>query len=285
MDGLRPPLERQKEMNVHLLIIDPQNDFCDPQGALFVKGADADMQRLADMVDRLGDSIEDIHVTLDSHHLNDIAHPNWWKDASGNHPAPFTIITAADVDAQVWTTTVPGLYRRSLEYVQKLEQNKRYPLCIWPPHCLIGSVGAAVTPVLMDSLSRWAEKHFRTVDFVTKGSNVFTEHYSAVKADVPDANDPSTQINTRLIQTLKDADMVAIAGEASSHCVANTVTDIADAFGDDSFVSKLVFLQDASSPVTTFESYADKFVQEMTARGMQVSSTADFLTRALAATP
>jgi len=36
-------------MNVHLLIIDPQNDFSNPQGSLFVPGADDDMKRLATM--------------------------------------------------------------------------------------------------------------------------------------------------------------------------------------------------------------------------------------------
>ena len=39
---------------VHLLIIDPQNDFCSPdKGSLFVPGADQDMLRLATMVDRI----------------------------------------------------------------------------------------------------------------------------------------------------------------------------------------------------------------------------------------
>ena len=270
-------------MNVHLLIIDPQNDFCDPNtGALYVNGADQDTNRLADMIDRLGSSISDIHVTLDSHHFNDIAHPNWWRDSSGNPPGPFTIITAADVENQVWTTAVPGLYRRSLDYVKALEANNRYPLCIWPPHCLIGTPGSAVWPRLMKSLNDWAAGEFNTIDFVTKGSNVFTEHYSAVKADVPDPLDPTTQINTRLIDILQSADMIAIAGEASSHCVANTVRDIADAFGNDSYVKKLVFLSDASSPVTGFEQYSDSFINEMKARGMQISTTADFLVRQMA---
>ncbi len=30
-----------------LLVIDPQNDFCDPSGALFVPGAPTDVARLA----------------------------------------------------------------------------------------------------------------------------------------------------------------------------------------------------------------------------------------------
>jgi nicotinamidase-related amidase len=40
---------------LHLLIIDPQRDFCDPNGTLAVPGADADMKRLSDMINRIGD--------------------------------------------------------------------------------------------------------------------------------------------------------------------------------------------------------------------------------------
>ena len=49
-------------MKLHLLIIDPQNDFCSSQGSLYVPGADQDMGRLARLVDRLKDKIADIHV-------------------------------------------------------------------------------------------------------------------------------------------------------------------------------------------------------------------------------
>ena len=80
---------------IHLLIIDPQNDFCDPQhGSLYVPGADTDMQRLADMITQMKHQLCDIHVTLDSHHLIDIAHPAFWQDSLGNPPAAFTQITA-----------------------------------------------------------------------------------------------------------------------------------------------------------------------------------------------
>lgn len=37
-------------MRIYLAIIDPQNDFCAPEGALFVPGASADMERLAQMI-------------------------------------------------------------------------------------------------------------------------------------------------------------------------------------------------------------------------------------------
>jgi nicotinamidase/pyrazinamidase len=262
---------------VELLIIDPQIDFCDPKkGALYVPGAEDDMRRLAAMIVRLKDKIDDIHVTLDSHHFVHIAHPIFWKDSRGNHPAPFTKITRDDAENGVWTTTVPSMYRRAMDYVRKLEENGRYELTIWPPHCLIGSPGHAVFPELFSALGEW-EQRFALVDYVTKGSNIMTEHYSAVRADVPDPADASTQINTRLVETLQNADLVVVAGEARTHCLANTVRDIAENFGDDSLISKLVLLTDASSDIPGFEPHAETFVREMTARGMQLSTTTEFL--------
>ena len=262
---------------IELLVIDPQVDFCDPaRGALYVPGAERDMARLAAMVRRLKGRLDDIHVTLDSHHFIHIAHPVFWKDSQGRRPPVFTRISRADVEGGVWTPTAPGMYRRALEYVRRLEQNGRYELTVWPPHCLIGSPGHAVFPELFAALNEW-ESRFAFVDYVTKGSNILTEHYSAVLADVPDPSDASTQINTRLIETLEQADLVAIAGEARTHCLANTVRDIADGFGDDSFVSKLVLLTDASSDIPGFEPHAQSFMADMAARGMQLSTTTEFL--------
>ena len=263
--------------NVHLLLIDPQVSFCDPKGELFVAGADKDMVRLAKMVDRISGKLEDIHVTLDSHHLVDVAHPIFWKAADGSHPSPFTIITTSDVKNGVWTPTKPSLTKRMTEYVEALEKGGKYPLCIWPPHTRIGSVGHSVSPLLFEALTRWEENEFAIVDYVTKGSNIYTEHYSIFKAEVVAPDDPTTQINTRLVDILMEADLVAIAGEASSHCLRNSVLDLAECFNDDSYVSKLVLLTDGCSPVTGFEKQADDFIKSMTARGMQLSTTVDFL--------
>ena len=266
-------------MDLRILIIDPQNDFCDPRGTLPVPGADRDMVRLAEMIRRLKGKISDIHVTLDTHHYVDIAHPIFWVDSEGRHPDPLiTIISVDDVENGVWRTTNPQLQKRALEYVKSLRDNSRYALVIWPAHCLIGSWGYGVFPELLHSLIEW-EKDFCMVDYVTKGSNIYTEHYSAVQADVPDPQDPSTMLNTRLVQTLEEADIIALAGEALNFCLANTVTDIANNFGEEN-IKKLVLLKDATSPVPgkDFEPLSEIFLKDMTARGMQVSTTTDFLT-------
>jgi nicotinamidase-related amidase len=262
-------------MNLQFLIIDPQNDFCHSQGNLFVPGADKDSERLAAMLKRHRSQIDDIHVTLDSHHLLDIAHPLFWVDSRGQHPKPFTRITEAEVQSGKWKTTHPGFQARALAYVKALKANGRYDLTIWPPHCLIGSSGNNVAAPVAEALAAW-EADLALVDYVTKGSNIWTEHYSAVQADVPDPEDPGTQLNTRLIETLETADLIALSGQALSHCVANTIRDIADNFGDAN-IGKMVLIEDTTSPVPGFEAVAEQFLVEMKRRGMRTARSSEYL--------
>lgn len=264
--------------NTVLITIDPQNDFGDRRGSLFVPGADNDMARLAKLIQNNQSRITDIHVTMDSHQLIHIAHPIYWIDSKGvNHPNPFTQITAADVTNGVWRAFNPRWQSRSQEYVNKLTTNNRYPLIIWPPHCLIGSWGHSLVPVISEALINWERDTFNRVNFVAKGSNLFTEHYSAVQADVPDDSDPSTKLNTTLIDAIAEPsiDEIITTGEALSHCVANTLTDIADTFGDDN-IKKLTLLLDTTSNVPGFEKQGQEFVAKMVKRGMKTTTTKDW---------
>ena len=262
---------------LEFLIVDPQNDFSDaPDAALPVTGAGADAERLAHLLERLRDRIDGIRVTLDTHQLLDIAHPVFWVDDAGRRPAPFTQISVADVENGIWRAYDRQAQQRALAYVRALRDNGRYQLTIWPPHCLIGTWGHNVMPVVAKALRAWEEAKFARVDYVIKGHNPWTEHYSAVQADVPDPADPGTQINRRLIQVLENADVVALSGQALSHCVANTVRDIADQFGQAS-IRKLVLIEDTSSPVPGFEALARQFVTDMRQRGMKTAKAADFL--------
>ena len=169
---------------------------------------------------------------MDTHHLVDVDHPIFWTDPKGNHPAPFTIITVEDVEKGRWSPADPSLRDRMRGYVRALDASGRYPLCIWPPHCLIGSWGHNVFEPLRKALLEWEER-YAMVEYVVKGTSPYTEHYSAVQADVPDDSDPSTLPNRRLIEAVKGADTVVVAGEASSHCLANTVRDLAVHLGEE----------------------------------------------------
>ncbi|MEI6761437.1 MAG: cysteine hydrolase, partial [Betaproteobacteria bacterium] len=86
-----------------LLIIDPQNDFLDIDGAaLPVAGADADMTRLAGWLAQHQTAVRAITATLDSHPSVGIERTSFWLQADGSDAAPFSVVTAAAVRAGQW---------------------------------------------------------------------------------------------------------------------------------------------------------------------------------------
>lgn len=257
-----------------LLIIDPQNDFCAPEGALSVPGATEDCLRLIKMIDGLGARLNSIHVTMDTHHIFHIAHPIFWLDKNGKMPDPYTIITSESIANGEFRAAVPQYQHYAIEYVSTLEKTGKYNLCIWPPHCLIGSWGHDIYEPLSKSLINWeCSLPGRIVDYTYKGSNVRTEHYSAIRAEVSDAADPSSRTNFTLIERLKSADNIAIAGEAMSHCVANTVRDLITCIP----AEKLIVLTDASSNVPGFEKLGADFTTEIESVGVKLMTTEEFL--------
>jgi nicotinamidase-related amidase len=253
-----------------------QNDFCSPNGSLFVPGADQDVIRVSKFVKRIGKKINDIHVTLDSHRTVQVFHPIFWCDASGKHPNPFTVIGVSDVEQGKWMTTNPSWRQRGLEYVKALAEKGRFPLVIWPYHTIIGSVGHSLVPCLSEALTDWEKSRFAMVDYCVKGDFYFSEAYGALESEVPAPEEASTMLNTRLVDMLQQADDLLIMGEALSHCVKNTVEQVAKAFGDVN-LDKFVLMTDCCSNVPTFEKLGDDFVKNMVARGMRVSTSVDYL--------
>lgn len=248
-----------------LLIVDPQNDFVNPKGALYVPGACEDMLRLASLVDE-AQFIRDIFVTLDSHNAVHIAHPVCWVNSNGDNPAPFTQITEEDVVKGRWIHAQPAQRAWSQEYLKKLKKlGRSYPMIVWPPHCLLGTWGHNVHPSLAAALRRWEERTGTPVHYIIKGDSPMTEHYSALRADVP-TNDPKTHTLEWLIRDLEASYQVLVAGEASSHCVNYTVRDLMSEFSSHN-IPKLTLLQDAMSPVTGFEEEADALFKDVVAAG------------------
>ena len=258
-----------KQKNI-LFIIDPQIDF-HPGGALGVPGAHEDSSRIAEFIQKNQHSIDEIYVSLDSHHRTHIAHGVFWKDSSGNHPSPFTLIRNADVEEGTWTPSDSTLLAHAKSYTRALEEKGRFVVCIWPEHCLIGTTGHAVIPVLNDALQSWVQSRMKTIQYIHKGTNCLTEMYSALAAEVPMEDDPSTALNTELLAQLHNADSVFICGEAKSHCVNYTMRDIATNWKKDP--SALVLLSDCTSSVPGFEEAGEAFEQEMIAMGCRVEQS------------
>lgn len=247
------------------LIIDAQFDFCHPEGALFVPGAEGDVARMATLIRQYADQIDHIVVTLDTHHVLDIAHPLFWHDAAGNHPQPFTPITAADVDAGRWIPRFSAQKART--YVHNLEADGQFTHFIWPEHCLIGSRGAALHDTLLPALHEWTRARDRDYVTVQKGLYPLSEHFGIFRAQVPDPAIPETQLNTALIADLDRFDAVYLMGEAKSHCVANSLKQILD-FAP-ALVPKLTVVTDCTSDVTGLGHLGDPIYADALARGVR----------------
>jgi nicotinamidase/pyrazinamidase len=285
------PQKRPMKQAIQLLVIDPQNDFCDlPQAylpldpltglvvspALPVAGAHADMQRIAALIRAGSAGLTDITVTLDSHHRLDIAHPTFWRQRDGSAVPAFTPVTAAQVRNGAYQPRDKAALSRTLQYLDELEARGRYTLMIWPVHCEIGSWGHNVHADVRAAYNQWEEQQLRVARMVSKGENPWTEHYSAVMAEVPDAQDDGTQLNKDLIALLREADTILIAGEASSHCVKATTEHVVDNLPA-GYPQRITLITDCMSPVGGFAPQHEAFLSDMRSRGVKLATAAEVL--------
>jgi len=259
-----------------VLIIDAQNDFCHPKGSLFVPGAPEDISRLCILLDRLIEkgNLRNFHITLDTHFVTDISHPAFWRDERGNQPEPFTQIRLEDLASGKWTPADAKAKARVADYLRKLEATGKYRHTIWPEHCILGSWGHLLEERVLYRVTGWERSEVKRSDYILKGMNQWTEHYSVLKAEVEDSEDPGTGLNRRLLEDLSSAEMVLISGQALSHCVANTIRDMIEAM-DQKTLQKLVLLEDTTSSVPGFENLGEEILQVAKRTGIRVCRTID----------
>lgn len=260
-------------MKTVLLIIDPQNDFCNSKGSLYVPGSEDDMARLASLIGEAGSRISSIIMTADDHLPNDIAHPGYWACADGSEPQPYAAISSSDVASGRYIPT-GGSMEITLRYLRALEKAGKQHT-IWPMHCIAGSWGADIDSAVLSAAMSWAsgsDRHFR---IVRKGYYPYSEHYGAFAAEVQDPGVPSTIYNKELESELASFDRLLIAGEAKSHCVKNTIAQLIES--NPALMSKVWILEDAMHPVPGFEGAADGVILKAKSLGAQYCSTRDFI--------
>lgn len=277
-----------------LLIIDPQEDFCEPEngvgGALAVKGGRAALKRVASFIERYGSKLDDIVITLDCHNPLHIAHPIWFRDENDRPLEPFTTVVESKSEMLYGSLDANGFHAKgkahctrlgftewTLNYLRQLAAGKRYPHMIWPPHCLIGTPGGCMIPEIAAASRRWEEREIGVASKISKGSNIKTEHFGALRAEVIDPEDSSTQVNSYFLGLLSDPEATIYgSGLALGHCLANTARDTGNEFDGDTFCKRFVLLRDGTEHVAGLEFLGDAFLTEFTGRGMRTAKTTDF---------
>ena len=287
-------------LRIALMPIDCQVAFSMPGQPLFVGGRSGtgaldDTGRLCEFIFRELGNITSMYPTMDTHFVFQIFHPAFLADAQGNHPAPFTMIPLADIESGKWSVDPAAAYavtgdagsyvqlqRHLLHYARTLSQGGKYSLTVWPYHCLLGGLDHALMPALHEAMVYHSIARHAQVRPQIKGGNPLTENYSIFKPEVTEGADgrPIAQRNTVFMEALLTHDIVVIAGQAKSHCVAWSIYDFLGELKakDATLASRVYLLDDCSSPVVIpgvidFTDQADAAYREFADAGMHVVSS------------
>lgn len=239
-----------------LLCIDVQNDFIEG-GALAVPGSIEDVKRITRFIYNNMENITKIACSMDTHVPYQIFHPCFWKNSEGKNPEPYTIITYESVLNDEWIPNEPK--EDALEYLKEISNNGQNVLCIWPYHCIEGTPGRCLENefdkmVLFHGLARNESNVI-----LPKGNNPYSEMYGIIRPEYTKDN----YINQDVLDLIKEYDEVYVVGEASSHCVLESVRQVCEQFKDDrNTLENIYVLMDCMSPIVgyeekTVESYED----------------------------
>ncbi len=268
----------EDKVRIALLLVDVQVDFVHEDGALSVPGAVDDTRRTVEWIYRHVNQITTIAASLDSHIPLQIFFPTWWVDEDGNHPAPFTPISVQDVQSGKWRPLYEEAWSR--EYVERLEEQAKKLLMIWPYHTLIGTPGHALTPALYEAIAFHAAARRTQPQFLTKGTLPKTEHYSILEPEVKVEGNPMGVLNVEFLNMLKSHDVIYVAGQAKSHCVLETVASLVRHMGEgDGALSRIHLLTDCMSsvvhPEIDFEAIANETFARFAEHGVQLVTSTD----------
>ncbi len=113
------------------------------------------------------------------------------------------------------------------------------------------------------------------VNYVFKGMNLLTEHFSVFKAEMPLENDPETQLNLKLIDELQSFHAVLVCGQALTHCVNQSCRDLVQNWPKER-TADIALITDCTSAIPGFENLADEFLSFMKNKGCKVQTSYDW---------
>ncbi|MCG8608653.1 isochorismatase [bacterium] len=294
---LRPA--EQDSFRVCLVAVDVQNTFCLPEFELFVAGQSGtgaihDNRRLCGFIYRNLAHITQICPTMDTHQAMQIFHSIFLINENGEHPDPFTLISAQDIADRVWKFNTPVAEALGFEaeygaeyiehYTRKLGAGGKYDLTIWPYHAMLGGIGHALVSAVEEAIFFHSIARLSQPDVQVKGNNPLTENYSVLSPEI--LNDASgkkiANRNQDFLKKLLDYDAVVIAGQAKSHCVAWTISDLLNELRGErqDLVRKVYLLEDCMSPVVVpgvidYTEQADATFAEFAEAGMNLVKATD----------
>lgn len=190
-----------------LFIVDPQNDFVNPEGSLYVKGAERAIDNICLFIQN--NDIDRIIISQDTHQYFHVGHSEFWE----GDPQPGTVINNPE-------DIMSGKYQPKINNIDPVTGkpavcvlNREGQINIWPHHCIEGSWGCALPERLVVSLNKWAAENKTRYEIYQKGLNPECESFSLF-----DDTTMSFEGTTKLY----------ICGFCKDFCVYNTLKDIVE---------------------------------------------------------
>jgi nicotinamidase-related amidase len=275
-----PPASGDQE-KIAVILVDYQHDFVNPSGALYVPGSQEDIERFLIWFYKNADRITSIYASMDTHLPYHIFYDAWWKNPrTGEHPHPFTEITEEDVMKEIWVPSFQSELDWSLHYVRLLKQQAKKNLMIWPYHTLEGTLGHMLCAPISEAIAWHSAARNTQPEYIAKGRTRRTEYYGIFGAEIPDPDDPDSDLNIEVLEALMEHDKVYVAGEAKSHCVLESEKQLVHYFGNrQQLVNKVHFLIDCTTSIKTptfdFEEQTEKELAEMQKMGVKMVRSSD----------
>jgi nicotinamidase-related amidase len=162
---------------------------------------------------------------------------------------------------------------------EKFNAKEAPPPVMWTTHCIIGTGGWKILSELDNAIKLYIRKFGCKVNYHEKGTNDLVEMYSIFESEIkydelersseiqdylnpkiPDPIDTNTKpnskrnyvttFNTKLYDFLKENNNIYVCGEAKTHCVKTSATDLAKYLTNDfSDASKMIMLTNVMSDI------------------------------------
>lgn len=210
---------------IRLLLIDCQQDFTSMGGVMYQEGVEEVTERICQFIYENAGTLTSVTPISTNHFPFQIFFPAFWTNEKGESPEPDTLITAEDVENDVWKP-VPELAewlasgneewltKQIFHYLTELEE-KDHKLTIKMEHCLHGTQGQTLNGCV--DAARLFHSYVRNVQAEVEliDAHPLVESYSVFGPLVQTRHDgvePVAWRNVPILRSFLRADKVLIAG-------------------------------------------------------------------------
>jgi len=200
-------------------------------------------------------------------------------NSEGQHPEPFIQIHLEDVFSGTWQVINIDWYTIVVQYLKFLQEQGK-SLTIWPPHCIVGSSGHAICPVVNEAIIKWEMEFNWSAVRLLKGLSQDSDQFSIFHPVFASLADRKEAID--LASKFAESDLLLVCGEAASHCVIESLESyysICERYQLRELGThrQVILLTDATSSVPGYEEETQKRLDKLQEKGLLFSTVKEIL--------